>query len=84
MCPGEVARRPLRCGRPAAPPGVLGGELGHAGGTRLATQVERRLAALSPLRTQVRASQLGGSGVLQGALLTARNAAQEALFPPAV
>ncbi|MFJ8695545.1 ROK family transcriptional regulator [Streptomyces roseolilacinus] len=64
---------------------VLGGELGHAGGAVLAARVEDRLAALSPLRTEVRASTLGGAAVLRGALLTARDAAQDALFgaPPA-
>ncbi|GGQ32113.1 ROK family transcriptional regulator [Streptomyces roseolilacinus] len=63
---------------------VLGGELGHAGGAVLAARVEDRLAALSPLRTEVRASALGGAAVLRGALLTARDAAQDALFgaPP--
>ncbi|MDT9685941.1 ROK family transcriptional regulator [Streptomyces sp. TRM76323] len=63
---------------------VLGGELGHAGGAALAARVEERLAALSPLRTEVRASALGGAAVLRGALLTARDTAQDALFgsPP--
>ncbi|MFI1396828.1 ROK family transcriptional regulator [Streptomyces sp. NPDC020681] len=61
---------------------VLGGEVGHAGGTDLAARVESRLAALTPLRTQVRAGELGGSAVLHGALLTAREAAQEELFAP--
>ncbi|AOT57902.1 MULTISPECIES: ROK family transcriptional regulator [Streptomyces] len=61
---------------------VLGGELGHAGGAVLAARVEERLAALSPLRTEVRASTLGGAAVLRGALLTARDAAQDALFGP--
>ncbi|KUH39660.1 MULTISPECIES: ROK family transcriptional regulator [Streptomyces] len=64
---------------------VLGGELGHAGGAALAERVEARLATLSPLRTEVRASTLGGAAVLRGALLTARDAAQDELFggPPA-
>ncbi|MER5889834.1 ROK family transcriptional regulator [Streptomyces sp. NPDC001941] len=59
---------------------VLGGEIGHAGGADLADRVEQRLARLSPLRTAVRASALGGSAVLRGALLTARDAAQDELF----
>lgn len=64
---------------------VLGGELGHAGGSTLAARVEERLAPLSPLRTEVRATVLGSGAVLRGALLTARDAAQDALFgtPPA-
>ncbi|QDQ10403.1 ROK family transcriptional regulator [Streptomyces spectabilis] len=59
---------------------VLGGELGRAGGTALADRVARRVAAMSPLRTEVRASTLGGAAVLRGALLTARDAAQDELF----
>ncbi|WP_351224307.1 ROK family transcriptional regulator [Streptomyces sp. NPDC002133] len=59
---------------------VLGGEIGHAGGASLATRVERRLNAMSPLRTEVRAGELGGAGVLHGALLTARDAAQDDLY----
>jgi predicted NBD/HSP70 family sugar kinase len=61
---------------------VLAGEVGHAGGTGLAARVEDRLAAMSPLRTDVRPGSLGGAAVLRGALLTARDAAQEELFAP--
>lgn len=61
---------------------VLAGEAGHAGGEVLAARVEHRLAAMSPLRTEVRAGALGGAAVLRGALLTARNAAQDDLFAP--
>ncbi|WP_017242199.1 ROK family transcriptional regulator [Streptomyces sp. SS] len=60
---------------------VLAGETGHAGGTELAARVEAGLAALSPLRTEVRATALGDAAVLRGALLRARDAAQEQLFP---
>lgn len=35
---------------------------------------------MSPLRTEVRAGLLGGSAVLRGALLAARDAAQDELF----
>lgn len=59
---------------------VLGGEVGQAGGTALASRVEARLAEMSPLRTEVVASPLGGAAVLRGALLTARDAAQNDLF----
>lgn len=62
---------------------VLAGEVGHAGGTGLAALVEQRLALLSPLRTEVRAGELGGTAILRGALFTAREAAQDALFAPA-
>ncbi|MEE1790690.1 ROK family transcriptional regulator [Streptomyces sp. BE308] len=61
---------------------VLSGEVGHAGGAGLADRVEERLARMSPLRTEVRAGSLGGAAVLRGALLTAREAAQDALFAP--
>lgn len=59
---------------------VLGGEIGQAGGEALAARVRDRLAALSPLPTGVRASALGGGAVLRGALLTARDRAQDELF----
>ncbi|MEU6993492.1 ROK family transcriptional regulator [Streptomyces sp. NPDC046465] len=61
---------------------VLGGEVGRAGGTALADRVMDRVAAMSPLRTEVRASTLGGAAVLRGALLAARDAAQDDLFGP--
>ncbi|MFF7764430.1 ROK family transcriptional regulator [Streptomyces griseorubiginosus] len=61
---------------------VLGGEVGQAGGTELAARVERRVRRMSPLATEVRAGVLGGEAVLRGALLTARDQAQDALFSP--
>ncbi|MFD5797141.1 ROK family transcriptional regulator [Streptomyces diastatochromogenes] len=62
---------------------VLGGEVGQAGGAVLAARVEERLRRMSPLVTEVRASSLGGAAVLRGALLTARDRAQDELFAPA-
>lgn len=62
---------------------VLGGEVGQAGGDVLAARVEARLTAMSPLPTEVRPSGLGGAAVLRGALLMAREAAQDELFAPA-
>lgn len=59
---------------------VLGGELGRAGGPALAARVAHRLAALTPVPTEVRATTLGGPAVLAGARLAAREAAQEVLF----
>ncbi|MFP3990023.1 ROK family transcriptional regulator [Streptomyces sp. E11-3] len=59
---------------------VLGGEVGRAGGTELAERVAVRLAAMTPLATEVRAGALGGTAVLHGALYTARDAAQDELF----
>ncbi|MEU0333769.1 ROK family transcriptional regulator [Streptomyces sp. NPDC006193] len=61
---------------------VLGGEVGQAGGALLAGWVEDRLRGMSPLRTEVRPSSLGGAAVLRGALLTARDRAQDDLFTP--
>ncbi|MER6237049.1 ROK family transcriptional regulator [Streptomyces clavifer] len=61
---------------------VLAGEVGRAGGDALAARVEERLARMSPLRTEVRAGTLGGGAVLRGALLAAREAAQDVLFAP--
>ncbi|MFB7469614.1 ROK family transcriptional regulator [Kitasatospora sp. NPDC056184] len=59
---------------------VLGGEIGRAGGAELAARVERRLADLSPLRTEVRAGEAGGGAVLSGAVLTAGDAVRRDLF----
>ncbi|GHH15208.1 ROK family transcriptional regulator [Streptomyces rubradiris] len=61
---------------------VLGGEVGRAGGAVLADLVGERLRRMSPLATEVRASGLGGAAVLRGALLTARERAQDELFGP--
>ncbi|KQV14569.1 MULTISPECIES: ROK family transcriptional regulator [unclassified Kitasatospora] len=59
---------------------VLGGEIGRAGGAALAELVERRLAGLSPFRTEVRAGSAGGGAVLAGAVLTAGDAVRRDLF----
>ncbi|MEU0031638.1 ROK family transcriptional regulator [Streptomyces sp. NPDC006335] len=61
---------------------VLAGEVGQAGRADLAARVERRVRRMSPLPTEVRASALGGGAVLRGALLTARERAQDELFAP--
>ncbi|MFE4818516.1 ROK family transcriptional regulator [Streptomyces sp. NPDC056704] len=61
---------------------VLGGEVGQAGGEVLAARVGERLTRMSPLPVEVRASTLGGGAVLRGALLTARESAQDDLFAP--
>ncbi|MFF7214092.1 ROK family transcriptional regulator [Streptomyces sp. NPDC008238] len=61
---------------------VLGGEVGRAGGEDLAARVEERLARMSPLPTEVRAGTVVGSAVLRGAVLSAMDAAQDALFTP--
>ncbi|MCX4759147.1 ROK family transcriptional regulator [Kitasatospora purpeofusca] len=59
---------------------VLGGEVGRAGGAELAARVERRLARLSPVRTEVRAGETGGGAILAGAVLTAGDAVRRDLF----
>ncbi|MFF4397587.1 ROK family transcriptional regulator [Streptomyces sp. NPDC001480] len=61
---------------------VLGGEVGQAGGEALAARVAEHISRMSPLPTEVRASGLGGTAVLRGALLTARERAQDDLFAP--
>ncbi|WP_405874928.1 ROK family transcriptional regulator [Streptomyces sp. NBC_00005] len=61
---------------------VLGGEVGQAGGDELAARVAERVRRMSPLPTEVTASVLGGGAVLRGALLTARDRAQDELFAP--
>ncbi|GAA2451582.1 ROK family transcriptional regulator [Streptomyces glaucus] len=61
---------------------VLAGEIGRAGGDAFAARVQDRLARMSPLVTEVRSSTLGGGAVLRGALLTARDRAQDELFAP--
>ncbi|MFJ8789320.1 ROK family transcriptional regulator [Streptomyces sp. NPDC102462] len=59
---------------------VLGGEVGQAGADPLADRVRDRVRRMSPLATDVRPSTLGGAAVLRGALLTARERAQDDLF----
>ena len=59
---------------------VLGGEIGRAGGAELAGRVGRRLAGLIPLRTEVRAGEVGGGAVLDGAVLTACDAVRREVF----
>ncbi|WP_439959918.1 ROK family protein [Streptomyces griseorubiginosus] len=61
---------------------VLGGEVGQAGGAELARRVQARVRRMSPPATEVRPSVLGGAAVLRGALLTARDRAQDELFAP--
>ncbi|WP_030900936.1 ROK family transcriptional regulator [Streptomyces sp. NRRL S-474] len=61
---------------------VLGGEVGQAGGEELAGRVQDRIARMTPLATEVRATTLGGGAVLRGALLTARDRTQRELFTP--
>jgi predicted NBD/HSP70 family sugar kinase len=59
---------------------VLGGSVGRDGGEPLAALVEDRLAAKSPIVTEVRASTVEGNAVLQGAVLTALDLARDEVF----
>lgn len=59
---------------------MLGGSVGRDGGEPLATLVEDRLAAKSPIVTEVRASTVEGNAVLQGAVLTALDLARDEVF----
>ncbi|MFK4147304.1 ROK family transcriptional regulator [Streptomyces sp. NPDC004065] len=61
---------------------VLGGEVGQAGGDVLAARVAERLRRMSPLRTEVLASALGGGAVVRGAGLMVRERVQEELYRP--
>ncbi|MGC5568189.1 ROK family transcriptional regulator [Streptomyces sp. FR-108] len=61
---------------------VLSGEVGRAGGETLAARVRERLGRMTPLPTEVLAGTLGGGAVLRGALLMARDGAQDELFAP--
>jgi predicted NBD/HSP70 family sugar kinase len=62
---------------------VLAGEVGQAGGDTMAERVADHLARLSPLPTHVQVSAVEGGAVLRGAVVSAMDAAQEALFAPA-
>ena len=61
---------------------VLAGEVGQAGGKALAGRVAERLALLSPLRTLVQPTAVDGAAILRGAVITAMDAAQDAVFTP--
>ncbi|MFS8203520.1 ROK family transcriptional regulator [Streptomyces sp. CWNU-52B] len=61
---------------------VLAGEVGRAGGAELSARVRDRLGRMAPLPTEVRAGALGGGAVLRGALLMARDGAQDEVFAP--
>ncbi|WUI03742.1 ROK family transcriptional regulator [Spirillospora sp. NBC_00431] len=59
---------------------ILGGDLGRAGGDRLAALVAARLGRMSPASTEVRASAVEGDTVLRGAVLTALDLARDDVF----
>lgn len=59
---------------------VLGGSAGRAAGEPLAALVAERLAAKSPIETEVRASTVEGDAVLHGAVLTGLDIVREEVF----
>ncbi|MFI0373875.1 ROK family transcriptional regulator [Actinomadura sp. 1N219] len=59
---------------------ILGGDLGRAGGDRLAGLVAERLGRMSPASTEVRPSGVEGDTVLRGAVLTALDLARDDVF----
>ncbi len=64
---------------------VLAGDVGSAGGDRLARRVQEQVARLAPVSPRVVVTEVPGEPVLQGALLTALEATREEVFTsPAV
>src|SRR5580693_8964282 len=59
---------------------VLGGEVGRAGGTALASRVAAAVAAICPARPQVVPTGVPGEPVLRGAMLAAVDQARAALL----
>ncbi len=59
---------------------VIAGDVGSAGGDRLAARIQEHVARLAPVSTQVVVTQVPGEPVLQGALLTALEDTREEVF----
>jgi predicted NBD/HSP70 family sugar kinase len=59
---------------------VLGGEVGRAGGTALASRVAAAVAAICPARPRVVPTGVPGEPVLRGAMLAAVDQARAALL----
>ncbi|WP_426625614.1 ROK family protein [Leifsonia sp. McL0607] len=59
---------------------VLAGPLADAGGGRLLSAVEARIAEVSPLRTEIRASEFGDRAVVAGALLSGLDRLRTAVY----
>jgi predicted NBD/HSP70 family sugar kinase len=59
---------------------VLGGEVGRAGGTALASRVASRVASVCPARPRVVPTRVPGEPVLRGAMLAAVDLARAALL----
>ncbi len=56
---------------------VLGGGIGHAGGSDLSVRVQRAVEAICPVAVEVRASEVADNPVLLGATLLALDAARD-------
>jgi predicted NBD/HSP70 family sugar kinase len=59
---------------------VLSGQLGRAGGTELATRIEKAVTRISPTRPRVAVTEVEGNPVLRGALHAALEQAREEVF----
>jgi predicted NBD/HSP70 family sugar kinase len=59
---------------------VVSGALGHAGGTALASRVERAVARICPTRPRVTLTEVDGDPVLRGAIHAALERAREEVF----
>ncbi|SDG92415.1 ROK family transcriptional regulator [Nonomuraea jiangxiensis] len=63
---------------------VLSGEIGRAGGDRLAAKVQEAVARVCPSRPTVVATRVTGNPVLRGALVAALDQAREEVFSDTV
>jgi predicted NBD/HSP70 family sugar kinase len=59
---------------------VISGELGRAGGERLARHIQEAVSGICPTRPRVGLTQLEGNAVLRGALLAALDRARDEVF----
>jgi predicted NBD/HSP70 family sugar kinase len=62
---------------------VIAGDVGSAGGDRLAKRVQEHVARLAPVSPRVVVTEVPGEPVLQGALLTALDDTREEVFAAA-
>ncbi|MFC7588720.1 ROK family protein [Nonomuraea antimicrobica] len=63
---------------------VLSGDVGRAGGERLAVKVQRAVARMCPSRPAVVTTKVAGNAVLRGALVAALEQAREQVFSDTV
>lgn len=82
---GELSRRVVLAAFPGVAvldPGlvVLAGDTGREGGAELASRVADGLAAVAPVPTEVRVTEVEGDPVVKGAVVTALTMARDAIF----